>query len=220
MKIFLFILITFVVLAILVTAFFFFEIRTKYEKKNFSNIIYRRLNFLAEDNDYLLLNGVKLNLDPTTNKVTTFHHILFADKYIYIIQDVYLEGGISGTYEDTYLTIKDKKNQHSAKLNNFLLEQRSNIEMLARKLQIDPEESFLFNIVVYNSDLLVSPGLQRREYCEWFIPLRELIKLIKLSEKDGIKALKKEASKFIFDTLKDSSDTLKSYQNIEYPKVN
>lgn len=219
MKIFLFILIAFSVLIILVAALFLFEIRNKYEKKNFSSIVYRRLNFLAEDNDYLLLNGVKLNLDPSTNKVTTFHHILFAEKYIYIIQDVFLEGGLSGTYEDTYLTIKDKKNEHSAKLNNFLLEQRNNIEMLSRKLQIDPEESFLFNVVVYNSDLIVSPSLQRREYEEWFIPLKELIKLIRLSEKDGIKALKKEASKYIFDTLKDSSDTLKSYQNIEYPKV-
>lgn len=219
MKIFLFILISFSVLAILVVLFFLFEIRNKYEKKNFSNIVYRRLNFLAEDNDYLLLNGVKLNLDPNTNKITTFHHILFADKYIYIIQDVFLEGGLSGTYEDTYLTIKDKKNEHSAKLSNFLLEQRSNIETLSKKLHIDPEESFLFNVVVYNSDLTVSPSLQRREYEEWFIPLRELIKLIKLSEKDGIKSLKKEASKFIFDKLKDSSETLKSYQNIEYPKV-
>ena len=155
MKIFLFILISFSVLAILVAMFFLFEIRNKYEKKNFSNIVYRRLNFLAEDNDYLLLNGVKLNLDPNTNKITTFHHILFADKYIYIIQDVFLEGGLSGTYEDTYLTIKDKKNEHSAKLSNFLLEQRSNIETLSKKLHIDPEESFLFNVVVYNSDLTV-----------------------------------------------------------------
>lgn len=220
MKIFLFILVTFFVLAILIALLFFFEIRLKYEQKNFSNIIYRRLNFLAEDNDYLLLNGVKLNLDPTTNKVTDFHHILFADKYIYIIQDVCLEGGISGTYEDTYLTIKDKKDQHSKKLVNFLLEQRTNIELLEKKLQIDSEESFLFNVVVYNSDLIVAPGLQKREYGEWFIPLRELIPLIRLSEKDGIKALRKDASKEIFDMLKDSSDTLKSYQNIEYPKLN
>ena len=215
MKLFIFLLVSIIVLLILLFFLFFDQFRNKYERKYFKKRVHKKLYYLSEEEDYLLLNNVKIELG-IDNQPSVFDHILFADKYIYLINDVYLEGAIAGNSNDTYIILRNGKSKQK-KMNNFLKAQNMKVELFCHKFQIDREvDNYVFNVVCYNSSLIVTKSLRIKEYGEWFLPLKELIKTIRISEKDDIKTISKARVKDLFNSLKKSSDKLKAHQAPKY----
>ena len=48
----------------------------KLERKYFKKVVYKKVSFFADDNNYFLLNNVKLVLDPTLGEPSFFNHII------------------------------------------------------------------------------------------------------------------------------------------------
>ena len=158
------------------------------------------------------MNKVKLVLDPTFNEPSFFNHILFDDKYIYIIQDLYLKDGLNGSYEGTYLTNKFLDGSQN-KMTNFLIAQRNKVTLFCQSYGINIYDNFVFNVFCYNSSLTVPKSLKKKEFGEWLLPLNELIKTIKISENDDVKSIRQEQMQSLLEIIKKDSDSTKSFKN-------
>ena len=91
-----------VVIAIVILAIYFIR-RYKNVKNDFKYHYYKRIYKLAMDKDYYLINNFLFRIDSA--HVARIDHILFADKYIYIINDFYIDGDIDGKENDTSLIV-------------------------------------------------------------------------------------------------------------------
>ena len=76
----------------------YFPIRKKKMKENFRYFYYRYIYKIALDNDYYLINDFHFRIDE--RHIAIIDHILFANKYIYIITDNYFDGDIDGKEND------------------------------------------------------------------------------------------------------------------------
>lgn len=76
----------------------YFPIRNKKMKENFRYFYYRYIYKVALDNDYYLINDFRFKIDE--RHIAIIDHILFANKYIYIISDNYFDGDIDGKEND------------------------------------------------------------------------------------------------------------------------
>ena len=76
----------------------YIPIRNKKMKQNFKYFYYRYIYKIALDNDYYLINDFRFKIDE--RHIAIIDHILFANKYIYIISDNYFEGDIDGKESD------------------------------------------------------------------------------------------------------------------------
>jgi len=97
-----------IILALLLIALILFPfIKRHYEFKNFNEIYFKRINRIALDHDYLLINNLVLR--DHNGVICRIDHILFCEKYIYVIKDRYYRGGISGNYNDNIWFFYGKK---------------------------------------------------------------------------------------------------------------
>ena len=100
---------TVVLLAISLTVYFI--IRHKRMKNDFKMFYYKRIYKLAMDKDYYLINNFLFKIDDS--HVGRIDHILFAEKYIYIMNDFYFDGDITGKENDKSIILIDKMGKKS-----------------------------------------------------------------------------------------------------------
>ena len=79
----------------------FFPLRKRRMKKDFKYYYYRFIYKEALYQDLYLINNFMFKIDDT--HVGKIDHILFANKYIYIINDYYFDGDIEGKDTDASL---------------------------------------------------------------------------------------------------------------------
>ena len=89
-----------IILAALFCAIFF-PLRKRHMKKEFKYYYYRFIYKEALYQDLYLINNFMFKIDDT--HVGHIDHILFANKYIYIINDYYIDGDIEGKDTDASL---------------------------------------------------------------------------------------------------------------------
>ena len=70
-------------------------------RKNLVKIYYKNVKKVAYYKDFYLINQLILNVDD--NQQIHIDHLLFADKYIYVILDKFYPGKLSGKPEDESL---------------------------------------------------------------------------------------------------------------------
>ena len=100
---------TVVLLAISLTVYFI--IRHKRMKNDFKMFYYKRIYKLEMDKDYYLINNFLFKIDDS--HVGRIDHILFAEKYIYIMNDFYFDGDITGKENDKSIILIDKMGKKS-----------------------------------------------------------------------------------------------------------
>lgn len=100
---------TVVLLAISLTIYFI--ISHKRMKNDFKMFYYKRIYKLAMDKDYYLINNFLFKIDDS--HVGRIDHILFAEKYIYIMNDFYFDGDITGKENDKSIILIDKMGKKS-----------------------------------------------------------------------------------------------------------
>ena len=93
----------------LVVVFIVLPLNNKRQKNNFNEYCYKAIYKIAFDEDYYLINNFLFRVDQTT--VARIDHILFGNKYIYIIVDTYYEGDLVGKYQDKSLILINNKDQ-------------------------------------------------------------------------------------------------------------
>lgn len=122
-----------------------------YYRKRYRDIYGATLYRIAEDFDFQLVNPVRIKLDELN--YLHIDHLLFGDKYIYVVQDIYYNGGLLGKMADKEWLFHhyDKKKPRYVK-NPFLVNQKK-IEKLSLVTSIN--ESLFVSIVLVNNDAMI-----------------------------------------------------------------
>lgn len=209
LQIFLFFFIFVVLVAGLLFGIFFDRIKLNYEKKNYRKMVYKVLHYYAEENDFLLLNNVDVFTRMDNNECTHVDHILFGDKHIYLIQDIFAVGGLYGNLEDDNLFLQSEEGNRTA-MSNPVKANLFNVRKYYDYVDTDPEMNVFSSFVVFNNSLLVPKGVAKETSTNSFLPLQDLEKVLTLAEnEEDSLPLPKENVDNIVRELKRKSDNTK-----------
>lgn len=154
-------------------------IRKKFMYKNFRLIYYKKIHALVLKNDYFLLNNIVLKND---NDIVLAHidHIVFANKYIYVIRDRYFKGALSGEKDDNIWIFSTKKIERE-EIENPLMKNDKRIDKLCELSKISKD--LIISLVLVNNDCLIKNEENLNSKKSYIVHLKELNKLIKKIEK-------------------------------------
>ena len=169
-----------VVIILLALLAFLFIYRSRHVKE----LTYLKLNKIAQENDYLLLNNYRIHIDD--NHVANIDHILITDKFIVIINDFKISGVISGDYNDDEL-----RNINKNKQNQIVNPLNLNIN-LAKRLALFNDLSFdlIKGLAVVNSDSVINITNNFDQFK--IVRLKDLTKEIKRIDSINVKKLKED----------------------------
>ena len=134
-------------------------LRNKNMKKNFKYYYYKKIYKIAMDRDFYLINDFLFRID--NSYVARIDHILFGDKYIYIIIDSYFDGDIVGKEDDPSI-VRIEKNGKKFYDNNPLLSIRKLVNKLSLVTGID--ESLMIGVCLINSDSRCGVATTGKQY--------------------------------------------------------
>ena len=136
-------------LSLLIVAFLL--IRNAYFKKHFTEAYYKRIYKMAVLDDFYLINHFTYTVDESTR--TKVDHILFGDKFIYVIICKFFDGDISGKQNDNSLIFQSRsgKNYYTANPINEIKTITTNLSMISG---IDPD--YMIGLVVVNDNCRVA----------------------------------------------------------------
>lgn len=179
-----FIIVPIVVIAIIGVAIFFI-LRYRSMKKDFKYHCYKKIYKIAMDRDYYLINNFLFRIDSA--HVARIDHILFADKYIYIINDFYVEGDVDGKENDASLIIisKDGKKQY---MDNPIAINAKLVNKLSLITGIN--QSLMIGISLINDDCRC--GVQTTSKSSYIIQANRFKQLVKAIESRDIGLINKD----------------------------
>ena len=135
-----------VVLVVLFLAIYI-PVKRRNMPSNYRYFYYKKIYQIAMDKDYYLINNFSFRID--TFHVAKIDHILFADKYFYVIQDCYFNGDIDGKENDQSLiriTKQGKKNYED----NPLMTTKLIVNKLCDKTGLSPD--LIIGVVIINDN--------------------------------------------------------------------
>jgi len=140
-----------VILVLVLGLIAFFMIRSSYYKKHFTEAYYKTIYRMAVLDDYYLINHFTYTVDDSTR--TKIDHIVFGDKFIYVIICRYFEGDVSGKYNDNSLIFQSKtgKNFYTSNPINDVKNVTTNLSMISG---IDPD--YMIGLVMVNDNCRVA----------------------------------------------------------------
>lgn len=178
------------------------------ERHHHKKKVYKKLYYFCEEEDQLLLNDVTLYLPGDKTEPTKFDHIVFADKYVYIISSVCLFGGVYGNVEDSTLFLRDYKNR-IIRINNPIMKNENKVRKLEAVLGVPHSDKMFVSVVVYNTSLIAPKGIAKKEQTSWFLPITELEKTLKFAEKDNVEPIEHTKTAALVSMIKERSDRTK-----------
>ena len=154
-------------------------------KKNYKYFYYKRLYKIAMDRDYYLINDFLFKIDDS--HVGRIDHILFADKYIYIMTDSYFNGDIIGKEDDKSVIVlgRDGKKYYD---DNPLITNKKLINKLSLITGINP--ALIIGICIINDNCRY--GIQTSSKSFYYIQSNKLKALIKAIESRQVGTINKE----------------------------
>ena len=165
---------------ILLSVFFIvIPINRRRQRDNFKEYCYKAIYRIAFNEDYYLINNFLFRVD--SNKVARIDHILFGNKYIYVIIDTYYEGDLVGKEEDESLILINKKSQKFYTENQYKIV-KSLVKALSRSTSID--ESMFIGVVVVNNNCKL--GIETNSKQLYMIQRNRLKKLVKAIESRNV----------------------------------
>ncbi len=188
--------IIFIIVASVTVVFILFlllfkPIRRKIYKKSYVNLYGKTLYQIALDNDYYLINGLVLALD--NDSVMHIDHILFGDKYIYVIKDRYYDGHVMASEEDNSWIFQSRKNNEKNYIDNPL---KNNIVRTNKLALISGFDRSLFiSIVIINNDCLAS-AFQGKSKSSFLVTRNKAKKLIKALESRNVSKMRENQLKY------------------------
>lgn len=149
----------FIVVSVLLAGFFVFlflypPIKKRLCERYTVRMYFKAVNRVALDEDFYLINAWSREaIDPEGQGIHV-DHLLFGNKFIYVIKDRYYQGAISGKAYDPswvhYIGRKKKRN-----FDNPLLLNKVRADRLAMLSGLD--RKYFISIVLVNDDCLVVP---------------------------------------------------------------
>ena len=153
----------------------YFPISHAYKAKHFQIHYYKKVYRVALDNDFFLINQYVFKID--NSKVASVDHILFGNKYIYVLSSKYYQGDLVGKYHDKSLIFISHKGKKCYTDNPY-----NQVKFLASKLSsstgVDP--SLMIGIVLVNDDCKVAVDSDSKQF--YIIQRKRFAALIKAIE--------------------------------------
>lgn len=118
-------------------------------RKAFNKKYYKVINKLVIDEDYLLINNFVIK-----NLKLKIDHIVFANKYIYLIKDAYFEGALEGKIKDNKLIYYPYRNREVLTTVNPYVQLKEDYDNIVRLAGIDAH--FFQLITLINDDVLIN----------------------------------------------------------------
>lgn len=155
------------------------KIKTKIEFSNerYRYIYYKKVKEIANKYDFYLVNNVEI--DTRDEVVCKIDHILFANKYIYVIKDRYYRGTISGEKANKKWYFHPNDNE-VFEMDSPLLQNQRRVDHLAAVTAID--RSFFISIVIINDNCVVKSNDDLNSENSFIVSLSQLPRLIKFIE--------------------------------------
>ena len=177
-------------------------VRQSIIKKKYREYYYSLIYKIAVDKDYFLLNNFLFKMDDQHNAL--INHILFCNKYIYLINSYYFNGDITGTISDRALIYVPKKGQKKY-INNPLLSMKKLLERLSMVTNLDPD--LFIGIVLVNDGVGIDINGESNTY---FLTNRNKFNsLIKELEARPISMIDQKQLESAVNALSQSSNKLK-----------
>lgn len=172
-------------IVLIIALFILLLYKRVFSKRKYKEATYIKLNRLARNKDYLLLNNYKVDFDD--NHVGYIDHLLISKKYIFAINDFSLSGVITGELKGRSLTVVDGKNEVK-QINNPL---NYNINLVKRfNLYNNLDQSFVKGVVVVNDDSLIKIENSTNQF--FMIQRKKIARVIKKFDKDNEKNFSEE----------------------------
>ena len=170
-----FVIIVPVVLFILLVICIYFPITRFYYRKHFQIHYYKRIYRVALDNDYYLINNFVFKID--SSKVASVDHILFGNKYIYVLSSKYYQGDLVGKYQDKSLIFISHRGKKCYTDNPY-----NQVKFLASKLSSSTgiDASLMIGIILVNDNCKVAVQSESKQF--YIIQRKRFASLIKAIE--------------------------------------
>ena len=186
-----------IAIIVAVVLFIAIPLNKKRRKKYFKEYCHKAIYRIAFDEDYYLINDFLFKVD--SSKVARADHILFGNKYIYLIIDVYYEGDLTGNDEDKSLILIDKRGTKYYTDNQYLIA-KSLVKALCRSTGIS-EDLFIGVVVVNNNCKLGIDTVSKQYYMIQRNRLKKLVKAIESRDVGKINAAQLESLVKAIDKL-------------------
>ena len=173
------------VLVVAVAAIFLYKpIRNAITKKRFREVYGKKVYKTALYNDYYLINEFVYNYED--NRAAKIDHVLFGNKYIYLIQDHYFDGSLSGSIEDKSLILTSNKGKKYY-VDNPSFDGQKNLSRLTRTFSFNTDLFICITLVNPSCELNVSQK-SKQHYIIQSNRLDRLVQAIESREIDEINA--------------------------------
>ena len=136
--------------------------------------------------DYYLIN--KLEIQLVSNESLFIDHMLFGNKYIYVINDYLFKGVLTGNAQDSKWILKDKKGQEIM-VDSPLLKNKKLVEKLSLRTSLDPATFLAITLVSKDTKIT---DLEVNDSSNFVIDTRDFMKLILKIESRDIAPLNPE----------------------------
>ena len=170
--------------------FIFLPLRERHIKNHFKEYCYKQIYKVAFDEDYYLINNFTFKVD---GKTVCIDHILFGNKYFYVIIDNYLPGDLIGNENDKSLILIDRHNQKFYTENQF---QTCKALMDYLKAKTGIGKDLLIGIAIVNNDCKVGVESNSKQF--YIIQRNKFKKLVKAIEsREVAKINQQEMDRFV-----------------------
>jgi hypothetical protein len=191
--------IAFLVTIIVVTGIFLLLpwLKIQYAKTHLNQIFNRIIFRYVTEKDYYLIPFVKVKLPG--NKDVIIDHLVFGDKFIYAVKDLYFQGGLLGKGSDkewSYYEYKYHQPKYRYIPNPFLLN-RQRIDKLALVTGLDPQ--LFISIILVNNEAMIN-RIPVSEDNQFIINIRQFSRLMDAIESRDVPPFKSQIlSKAVLD---------------------
>lgn len=178
-----FIIIAICIVALIIVLILFFTLRKVYQKKKYKETFGKTVYKVALYGDYYLINDFIVYVG--TNKGRKINHILFGDKYVYVIMSRFYDGNLKGNEKDASLYLINKDG-HKAFIDNPLLDTYS----IVKRVSIDQDIplDLLVGITLVNNDAKID--IDETDKYNYIIPVNKLETLVNQIEKRNVPNIK------------------------------
>lgn len=159
------------------------SVRTRLEffNERYRYTYYKKIREIADKYDYYLVNNV--SIDGGDRIICKIDHILFGNKFIYVIKDRYYRGSISGEKNNLKWYFHPNENE-VLEMDSPLLQNAKRIDHLAAVTHID--RSFFISIVIINDNCEVKSNDDLNSDNSFIVSLSQLSNLIKFIESKNV----------------------------------
>ena len=188
----LFIFLAVLLVLVILTIIFYPKFMRNYYQKNFVSIYGKKIYKYALVNDLYLLN--QLELKGNDDQLLKVDHLLFGNKYIYLITDYYLPGNIEAKEQDpSFVYVSYKKDAKKYYIDNLLIKNAEFCKKVANNLGLSPSLFIPISLVDNDADFSDFHPTIKDNY---IVHIAHLKKLLDSLESRKIAPLKEEQLKY------------------------